>query len=97
MGWICRYCSSNNDDADTKCTLCDSERESFECALTSDAVSLLDLKGDVVIPRDYNVIGGKAFFNNCDITSVTLHNEVKRIEDEAFAECFELKKVNLTV
>ncbi len=60
---------------------------------------------DVVIPSEYNgrkvtAIGRQCFqiqnwLSNVKITSVTLPNTITKIEEEAFSNCEELKKVNI--
>lgn len=93
MAWICRYCSTNNDDSDTKCIICDQDRSEVECVLTKEIAKELNLEGDVIIPMEFNVIGEGAFLGNCKIKTVTLHREMKRVMKDAFAECFELQGV----
>ena len=80
MGWVCRFCSTNNDDSDSQCIVCDRPKgASLVCTLTAKRVRDLGLRGDVIIPIEFNVIGEDAFLNRTDITSVTLHDGVKRI------------------
>lgn len=95
MGWICKYCSTNNDDGATRCFVCDNARSySYTRTLTPVRVLELGLKGDVVVPEEYNVIGIGAFQNRTDITSVTIHSGVRKILKEAFAGCVNLRDVN---
>ena len=94
MGWVCRFCSTNNDDSDSQCIVCDRPKgASLVCTLTAKRVRDLSLRGDVIIPIEFNVIGEDAFLNRTDITSVTLHDGVKRISKSAFAGCKNLRRV----
>ena len=59
------------------------------------------VSGDVVIPDSYmgvpiRIIRIHAFYNNNEITSVTIPDTVWEIEDGAFDECDNLKWVNLS-
>lgn len=95
MGWVCKYCSTNNDDSAKKCFVCDNARSySYTRTLTAIRVLELGLKGDVVIPEEYNVIGAGAFQNRTDITSVTIHSGVRKILKEAFSGCVNLRDIN---
>ena len=54
---------------------------------------------EVVIPEDFNgysvvEIGGSAFYNNRNITSVTLPSTVKKISSYAFYSCSKLTTIN---
>jgi hypothetical protein len=56
--------------------------------------------GDIVIPATYRsrpvtAIGEKAFFNKSDITSVTLNDNIKRIEAQAFANCSYITNITM--
>lgn len=94
MGWVCKYCSTNNDDSATRCIVCDNARSyAVSRTLTSIRVSELGLSGDVIIPEEYNVVGDGAFQNRTDITSVTLHSRVKKIQKNAFYGCTNLRDV----
>lgn len=95
MGWICKYCSTNNQDEDKRCIVCDNVRGySINCTLTQKRVQSLKLTGDVIIPEKFNIIGEGAFRDRTDITSVTLHSGVKKIMSEAFYGCINLRKVS---
>lgn len=94
MSWICKYCSTNNQDEDKRCIVCDNVRGySINCTLTQKRVQSLKLTGDVIIPEKFNIIGEGAFRDRTDITSVTLHSGVKKIMGEAFYGCINLRKV----
>lgn len=94
MSWICKYCSTNNEDGDSKCIVCDNARTySYTRTLTAKCVQDLRLSGDVVIPEEYNVIGEAAFKNRSDITSVRLHSGMSKIMKEAFSGCTNLREV----
>ena len=94
MGWVCRFCSTNNDDSDSQCIVCDKPKgKSWVCTLTAKRVRDLGLRGDVIIPIEFNVIGEDAFLNRTDITSVTLHDGVKIISKSAFSGCKNLRRV----
>lgn len=95
MGWICKYCSTVNDEGAKKCFVCDNVRSySYIKTLTPVRVSELGLKGDVVIPKEYNVIGTGAFKGRTDITSVTIHSGVRKIMKEAFSGCVNLRHID---
>ncbi len=117
MGWVCKNCSSNNEDSDEKCIVCDELKEASiaamraaaaapspsptstassdggVCTLTAGRAYALSLRGDVVIPSEFNVIGEDAFLNRTDITSVRLHAGVKKIMKGAFSGCKKLARV----
>lgn len=95
MTWICKNCSTANDDTDGKCIVCDMLKPSDSVrTLTPKRVSDLGLCGDVIIPTEFNHIGEYAFEGRDDITSVHLHIGVEIIEKEAFANCKSLKYVD---
>ena len=95
MGWICKYCSTNNEDSATRCIVCDNARSyAVTRTLTPIRVRELGLSGDVIIPEEYNVVGVGAFQNRTDITSVTIHSGVKKILKEAFSGCTNLRDVH---
>lgn len=95
MGWVCKYCSTNNEDSATRCIVCDNARSyAVTRTLTPIRVSELGLSGDVIIPEDYNVVGVGAFQNRTDITSVTIHSGVKKILKDAFSGCTNLRDVH---
>lgn len=94
MGWICKYCSTYNNDANSQCYVCDTTNKSDKiCTLTITKVKKLRLSGHVVVPAEFNVIGEAAFKGRTDIYSVTLHKDVKKIGKEAFAGCTNLSKI----
>lgn len=109
MSWVCKTCSSNNEDANSICDICGSDRPAAEpvritaeeinskptsvCTLTAKRVRDLGLTGDVVVPKKFNVIGEGAFENMTHVTSVTLHADVLKISERAFAGCVSLKRV----
>ncbi len=98
MNWICPICSSSNDAAARICFVCGYEKAAPSiCTLTKKRVRELRLTGDVVIPEAYNVIGEGAFLNRKDITSVRLHQGMKRISKEAFCGCGSLTRVDCPV
>lgn len=90
MAWVCRICSTNNPDGETKCMVCDYERVR---TLTERRVVSLGLKGNVVVPAEFNVIGEGAFKGRIDVFSVTLHERVREISKEAFYGCVNLRSV----
>lgn len=87
MSWICPICSTCNEDGAVQCIVCDTDAPGRVCTLTRARVVSLGLSGDVVIPSEFNVIGEGAFKNRSDVTSVTLHARVRKIEKEAFMGC----------
>ena len=94
MGWICKYCSTFNQDSNSQCYVCDTVNKSDKiCTLTITKVKKLRLSGHVVVPAEFNVIGEAAFKGRTDIYSVTLHKDVKKIGKEAFAGCTNLSKI----
>lgn len=94
MAWVCPVCSTNNDDSEKKCIVCDQERVVNKiCTLTAEKVRTLGLSGDVVVPFEFNVIGEGAFKGRTDIYSVTLHEGVRKISKEAFCGCRNLKRI----
>jgi len=94
MGWVCKFCSTNNDDLDSQCIVCDKPKgTALVCTLTAKRVRDLGLRGDVVVPVEYNVIGESAFINRTDITSVRLHEGVRKISRCAFSGCKNLSRV----
>ena len=94
MPWVCPICSTNNEEFENKCMVCEYERPSNKiCTLTYTKVQKLHLTGNVVIPKEFNVIGEGAFKGRKDIYSVTLHANVRRISKEAFCGCSNLKSV----
>ena len=96
MAWVCRFCSTNNEDTDAKCLVCDKPRPPSGQTLTVERVKELGLSGDVFIPMEFAVIGVGAFQGRTDITSVTFHDGVKKILKEAFLGCKNLKQVVYT-
>lgn len=52
-------------------------------------------KGNVVISNKVKVIGASAFWNNSNITKITLSKSVKTIEAAAFADCNSLRKIEM--
>lgn len=94
MGWVCKYCSTNNEDSNSKCIVCDRPKNtSVVRTLTAKRVKELGLTGNVVIPLEFNVIGECAFLKRTDIISVTFHDGLKRISEMAFAGCKNLRRV----
>ncbi|MBO5415223.1 MAG: leucine-rich repeat protein [Clostridia bacterium] len=94
MSWVCPMCSTNNEDSEKICIVCEYERVSDKvCTLTLNKVQKLGLSGDVVVPDEFNVIGEGAFKGREDIYSVTLHDNVKKISKEAFSGCRNLRSV----
>ncbi len=92
--WQCKYCDSWNSDEEKFCPICDKSRQySYVMTLTKKRVDKLGLTGEVVIPKDFNVIGKEAFKSRTDITAVVLHSRVTKIEQEAFSGCINLKEV----
>ena len=94
MSWVCPMCSTNNEESESKCIVCEYERVSDKiCTLTYNKVQKLRLSGNVVIPEEFNVIGEGAFKGRTDIYSVTLHNNVRKISKEAFSGCSNLRSI----
>lgn len=93
MAWVCSVCSTNNEDIDDVCKVCDSHKRKFVRTLTKKRVNELGLHGNVKIPEEFNAIGDGAFEGRSDIYSVELHRGVKQIGHWAFASCVNLKKV----
>lgn len=97
MSWVCKICSSNNDDSSKCCTVCDAPKNDKKsrsaCKLTKKRAEALGLSGDIVIPDKFNVIGESAFEGRKDIYSVVLPDSVAVIEKRAFAKCINLEKV----
>ena len=93
MAWVCPICSTNNEDIDGVCKVCDSPKRKLICTLTKKRVNELGLHGNVKIPEQFNAIGEGAFEGRSDIYSIELHKGVKRIGRGAFASCVNLKKV----
>ena len=94
MAWVCKICSSNNEDASKVCIICDTPKmDKCICTLTRQRVLELHLSGDVVIPEQFNVIGECAFKDRLDIRTVIAHDNVEKIEKQAFAGCSNLEKV----
>ena len=92
--WQCKYCDSWNSDEEKFCPICDKSRQySYVMTLTKKRVDKLGLTGEVVIPKDFNVIGKEAFKSRTDITAIVLHSGVTKIEQEAFSGCINLKEV----
>ncbi len=52
-------------------------------------------KGAVIVPNGVTEICGYAFYENADVTSVTLPDSVKSIGENAFDGCEALTKINL--
>lgn len=95
MGWICKYCSTNNGDGDSQCIVCDKPRASSVIyTLTAKRARDLNLRGDIVVPPEFNVIGESAFSDRLDITSVELHPGVLKIMKNAFSGCKNLQRVS---
>ena len=94
MSWVCPMCSTNNEESESKCIVCEYERVSNKiCTLTYNKVQKLRLSGNVVIPEEFNVIGEGAFKGRTDIYSVTLHDNVRKISKEAFSGCSNLRSI----
>lgn len=94
MSWVCPLCSTNNEESESKCFVCEYERVSDKiCTLTYNKVQKLRLSGNVVIPEEFNVIGEGAFKGRTDIYSVTLHDNVRKISKEAFSGCSNLRSI----
>lgn len=94
MSWVCPMCSTNNEESESKCIVCEYERVSDKiCTLTYNKVQKLRLSGNVVIPDEFNVIGEGAFKGRTDIYSVTLHDNVRKISKEAFCGCSNLRSI----
>ena len=94
MSWVCPMCSTNNEESESKCIVCEYERVSDKiCTLTYNKVQKLRLSGNVVIPEEFNVIGEGAFKGRTDIYSVTLHDNVRKISKEAFCGCSNLRSI----
>ena len=94
MSWVCPMCSTNNEESESKCIVCEYERVSDKiCTLTYNKVQKLHLSGNVVIPEEFNVIGEGAFKGRTDIYSVTLHDNVRKISKEAFCGCSNLRSI----
>ncbi len=94
MSWVCKFCSTNNDDSSTNCFVCDAPKTVSICTLTAKRVKDLGLTGDVVIPPEFNVIGEDAFRARKDITTVTVHSGVTKISQNAFYGCSNLRSVH---
>jgi len=58
-------------------------------------VSLLPSEKEVIVPHGVVSIGEGAFKGFTDIEIVRLPRSIKRIEDQAFYNCFKLKKINI--
>ena len=94
MPWVCPMCSTNNEESESKCIVCEYERVSDKiCTLTYNKVQKLRLSGNVVIPEEFNVIGEGAFKDRTDIYAVTLHDKVRKISKEAFSGCGNLRSI----
>ena len=99
MPWICPMCSTNNEDTDTVCFVCDTPKPAVPppapsvCTLTRLRTEEVGRSGDITVPDKYNVIGAGAFAGCTSLTSVTLHAGVTRIEKDAFAGCHALRAV----
>ena len=94
MPWVCPICSTNNEESDSRCIVCDTERVLNKiCTLTYTRVQKLGLSGNVIIPKEFNVIGESAFKGRNDIYSVTIHSNVRKIAKEAFSGCANLKSI----
>lgn len=104
MTWVCPTCATNNDESQEACFVCDTPKpalvtpspsasSSGVCRLTATQVSRLGLTGNVTVPEKYNVIGAEAFLGRTDITSVTLHDGITKIEARAFSGCTALTAV----
>lgn len=94
MAWVCKMCSSNNEDTSKVCVICDTPKSDGRiCTLTKERVMELHLSGDIVIPEEFNVIGECAFKDRLDVRSVLAHDNVIKIEKQAFAGCLNLEKV----
>ena len=94
MSWVCPMCSTNNEESESKCIVCEYERVSDKiCTLTYNKVQKLRLSGNVVIPEEFNVIGEGAFKGRTDVYSVTLHDNVRKISKEAFSGCSNLRSI----
>lgn len=99
--WVCPLCSSVNEGLALTCTVCDTARPSeTETAASGGVVTLtarrvrsLGLRGEVVVPEKYNVIGAEAFRGRTDITGITLHRGVRRIGKSAFEGCTNLRYI----
>ena len=92
--WQCKYCDSWNSDEEKFCPVCDKSRQySYVMTLTKKRADKLGLTGEIVVPKDFNVIGKGAFKSRADITAVILHSGVTKIEQEAFSGCVNLKEV----
>lgn len=94
MSWVCPMCSTNNEEFESKCIVCEYERALDKiCTLTYNKVQKLGLSGNVVIPKEFNVVGEGAFKGRTDIYSVTIHDSVRKISKEAFSDCTNLKSI----
>lgn len=94
MGWLCRKCSSYNENIFEKCMVCDADRPDIELVtLNASTVKTLHLKGEVHIPADYNIIGENAFKDRKDITALILHENVQKIGKNAFSGCVNLSEI----
>ncbi|MBO7292791.1 MAG: leucine-rich repeat protein, partial [Clostridia bacterium] len=105
MPWVCSVCSTNNEDGNELCFVCDAPRPvapppspapastTGVRTLTRNRVASLRLRGDVVVPEEFNAIGESAFAGRRDISSVTLHAGVKKIGASAFSGCHALSRI----
>lgn len=94
MGWICKFCSTNNSNDDSNCIVCDAQKPYRSvCTLTRLRTYNLNLSGDVIVPPEFNVIGEGAFKDRLDITGVVLHPNVSKIMQSAFSGCKNLTYV----
>lgn len=94
MSWVCPICSTNNEDSESKCMVCDYDNGANRvCTLTQKRVRELGLTGNIVIPEKYNIIGEGAFRNRPDVISVTLHKAIRKISKESFYGCTNLQAV----
>lgn len=94
MSWVCPICSTNNEDSENKCIVCDYEYVlNRTCTLTLHKVKKLGLSGNVVVPDEFNVIGEGAFKGRNDVYSVTLHRRVRKVSKEAFCGCENLREI----
>lgn len=63
--------------------------------------TISEIKGDVVIPEEFNGLPVKEIdnwaFNSCsEITSVTINDNIKKINENAFVKCKKLNEVNIS-